>query len=303
MGNDGACWGKLVIEIKLFGATSVVCDGQRTVDLGGVKSRQILQVLALAHGTPVSKERLADSIWEGVLPRSYLATLESYVCVLRRQIGSRGRASVIMTTPRGYVLDPSRVRVDVDECRALLDSARGDLEHGVSLVEEALEIARDPFLASDPFAPWTAGERHVVTHELVEACVLASERSLAAGDGPLAVRLARRAADLAPLAEEAARALMRALQACDRRSESLQVFGALRTALSAELGVEPAGATCDLYLDVLGAAGPSAGGADATELRTLLTMLRRALDSTPGVRVPRGDSGLSFAAVQALAVA
>lgn len=292
-----------MIEIKLFGTTSVVRQAQRTVDLGGVKPRQILQVLALAHGTPVSKERLADLIWEGVLPRSYLATLESYVCVLRRQIGSRGRASVIMTTPRGYVLDPARVRVDLDECRSLLERARGDVEHAVPLVEEALRIARDPFLASDPFAPWTAGERHVVTRELVEACVLASERSIAAGAGPVAVRLARRAVDLAPVAEEAARVLMRALQMCDRHSESLQVFGALRVAMSEELGVEPAQATRDLYLDILGGAGLSASGADATELRTLLGMLRRALDSTPGVTVPRGDSGLSFAAVQALAVA
>ncbi len=294
-----------MLEIKLFGHTSVVVAGRESADLGGVKPRQILQILALAQGTPVSKERLADLLWQGDLPRSYLATLESYICVLRRQIGSRGRNSVITTTPRGYVLDAHRVQVDLATCRSLLEEARSDPARSPVLVEEALRLSRDPFLGSDPFAPWTEEERHVITCELVEACVHASEQALRAGDGPGAVRLARRGVELNALAEEASRQLMRALRRCDRRAEALQAYGELRAVMSDRIGVEPARSTRDLYLEILREESQPLvrGGPDPTELRTLLVLLRRALDSTPGVTVPRGDSALSFAAVQALAVA
>ena len=293
-----------MLEIKLFGTTSIVSEGRLSADLGGVKPRQILQILALA-GTPVSKERLADLLWEGDLPRSYLATLESYVCVLRRQIGSRGRTSVISTTPRGYVLDTTRVRVDLGTCRQLLVEARANPTRAVDLVEAALGLARDPLLASDPFAPWRADERRVITSELVEACVHASAQALSAGQGSAAVRLARRGVELDGLAEEAGRQLMQALRCCDRRAEALQVFGNLRAVMADQLGVEPARSTQELYLEILREQSDPArtSGPDSAELRILLVLLRRALDSTPGIIVPRGDSALSYAAVQALAVA
>ena len=294
-----------MLEITLFGTTSIAHEGRSSADLGGVKPRQILQILALAPGTPVSKERLADLLWEGDLPRSYLATLESYVCVLRRQVGSRGRSSVITTTPRGYVLDASRVRVDLWVCRQLLVEARVNPSHAVALVEEALLLARDPFLASDPFAPWRADERHVVTSELVEACVQASAQALSTGQLSAAVRLARRGVELDGLAEGAGRQLMQALRRCDRRAEALQAFADLRAVMADQLGVEPARSTRELYLEILReqSAASVDGGSDTAELRILLALLRRALDSTPGITVPRGDSALSYAAVQALAVA
>jgi DNA-binding SARP family transcriptional activator len=294
-----------MIEIKLFGTTSILSEGRLSADLGGVKPRQILQILALAAGTPVSKERLADLLWEGDLPRSYLATLESYVCVLRRQIGSRGRTSVISTTPRGYVLDASRVGVDLATCRQLLVEARTNPTLAVDLVEAALGLARDPLLASDPFAPWGADERRVITSELVEACVHASAHALSTGQHPAAVRLARRGVELDGLAEEAGRQLMQALRRCDRGAEALQVFGNLRAVMADQLGVEPARSTQELYLEILREQSDPAraSGPDSAELRILLVLLRRALDSTPGITVPRGDSALSYAAVQALAVA
>ena len=294
-----------MLEIKLFGTTSIVSEGRLSADLGGVKPRQILQILALAAGSPVSKERLADLLWEGDLPRSYLATLESYVCVLRRQIGSRGRGSVITTTPRGYVLDAGRVRVDLGTCRQLLVAARTRPTLAVDLVEAALELAREPLLASDPFTSWRADEGRVITSELVEACVHASVQALSTGQLPAAVRLARRGVELDRLAEEAGRQLMEALRRSDRPAEALQVFGNLRAVMADQLGVEPAGSTQQLYLEILREQSDlsSDGRPDANELRILLVLLRRALDSTPGITVPRGDSALSYAAVQALAVA
>jgi DNA-binding SARP family transcriptional activator len=297
-----------MFEVTMFGTTSVnTGNGRAAVGLGGVKPRQILEIMALANGAPVSKERLADLLWEGDPPKSYLATLESYICVLRRQLGSRGRTSVIMTTSKGYALDPAQVRVDLAWCRSLLESAMtaSDAASGIALTEQALEVSRQPLLASEPYADWAAREREHLVRELVEGCVRASAQSLTLGDGARAVRLARSAVQLDGFAEDAWRQMMRALVSTGRRGEALQAFNHLRTLMAGELGVEPAGATQELYLQVLrDESGPlRESGPDSGELRTLLALLRRALDSTPGITVPRGDSGLSFAAVQALAVA
>src|SRR4051794_29501900 len=83
-----------MMYVKLFGSPTVVTDhGSVSVtDLGGVKPRQILEILALSAGSPVPKDRLAELLWDGQPPKSYVATLEGYVCVLRRRLGQgRGR--------------------------------------------------------------------------------------------------------------------------------------------------------------------------------------------------------------------
>ena len=51
-----------MIEIQLFGPTTVSCGDIRftATDLGGSKPRQLLEMLALDVGVPVSQELLAE---------------------------------------------------------------------------------------------------------------------------------------------------------------------------------------------------------------------------------------------------
>ena len=55
-------------------------------ELGGPKPRQVLEILLLKLGTPVSKNHLIDVLWNGQPPAEALSTLESYVSVLRRHL-------------------------------------------------------------------------------------------------------------------------------------------------------------------------------------------------------------------------
>ena len=60
-----------MLEIRLFGATTAsTAQGTVGVDLGGVKPRQILEILAVSAGAPVPKDHLADLLWDGRPPRS-----------------------------------------------------------------------------------------------------------------------------------------------------------------------------------------------------------------------------------------
>jgi DNA-binding SARP family transcriptional activator len=278
-----------MLDIKLFGTTRATTSaGQVTgSELGGAKPRQILAILALAHG-PVSKDHLADVLWEGEPPPSYLGTLESYVCLLRRSLGeARGRRSVIGTVLHGYQLDKKAVRVDLTEFRTLLRAAQTarTSTDALEAVEKGLALVSGELLASEAYATWALRERETFRVELVSAASVGAAHALAMGDHDTTVRLARTAIGQDPLAEEAWRLLMRALCAAGRRSEALRAFFDLRGRLMAELGADPSAETADLYLEML-RSDPTTTSADGSrdahdEARMLVDLLRQAVSAMP----------------------
>ena len=184
-------------EISLFGGTAVTAGDTilRGAQLGGVKPRKLLEALALTPGQAVSKELLADRIWGEKPPRSYVATLESYVCVLRRSIGAPGgRASWLATTQGGYLLDADHVRVDlVDVRHALRCLSLNDTASGVRVTDAALVLDDRGLLADSAEEEWAAVVRRDFTAALVGACVLSAQRCLDENQPLVADRLAREA--------------------------------------------------------------------------------------------------------------
>jgi DNA-binding SARP family transcriptional activator len=294
-----------MLQIKLFGATSVTGPDGTVIpgDMVGVKPRQILEILALSAGRPVPKEHLADLIWEGAPPRSYLGTLESYVCVLRRSLGlSRGRESAIATARRGYVLDADTVEVDLLDFRRLVRSAEAhaaDPAAASELLQRALALADGELLADETYAAWAVAEREVVRREVVTAASLAAGHALALGAPDLAERSARRALELDVLAEQAWCLLMRALWAAGRPTEALRRFFELRDHLATELGTGPSAASQALYMEILRDVDVDRrdGARDTREeVRLLMLLLRQAMGSFPSAEEHGIDGALALAA-------
>lgn len=302
-----------MLDIRLFGET-IVTTPQGAVtsgSLGGAKPRQILEILALAAGTPVPKEYLADLLWDGHPPRSYLATLESYVCVLRKSLGlARGRDSALATTMRGYVLDPGAVRVDLTSFRADVRAARAAATPAAALerIEQALGRVTGELLAGDTYATWAAREREQFRPELVAAATYGATLALELGQHDAAVRMAGTAVGQDALAEAAWRLLMRALCAAGRTSEALRAYGELRDHVGTELGTEPSQESVDLYLQILrGDQGARTTTTTAQlpdgreEVRALMNLLRQAVASIPGMEEPRGYRALARVAADLVA--
>lgn len=293
-------------DIRLFGTTTV---HEATGDvvgsqLGGIKPRQILEVLALADGAPVTKDRLAQLLWGETVPASAVATLETYVCVLRRRMGAgSGAPSPITTTSAGYRLDLDAVTVDLHECRSLLAlAAVADDEEAMALTRQALRLCEQPLLASEMRADWADLAREEFHHEVAAACGRASRAALTLGETATAVQLASRATSLEPYDEALTRDLMRALSADGRRAGALRAFLELRRALVEELGVEPGPQTRALYVQLLtddATAGPQAVPS-RVELRGLVELLRETLSRMPGVDTGAVDRALAQVAGQAL---
>lgn len=300
-----------MLHIKLFGPTTVMTDGDTTPisDLGGVKPRQILEILAATPGAPVTKDKLAELLWDGTPPKSYVGTLESYVCVLRRRLGlGTGRASALATTSNGYLLDPAAVSVDLVEFRGYLARAAvAPPAEGLRLAQQGVAMLTGELLASEAYPEWACSERKVLQRVVVEACCTAAVNALAIHDYEAAICMSRLAISYDALAEDAWQHLMRALSASGRGSQAIRAYLDLRTAMVNDLGIEPGPVSRALYMDILceGISGqsPSAGGGDQANvnLNKHLRTLRQALEAITGVQLPTLEGPVAEMAVRVFA--
>jgi DNA-binding SARP family transcriptional activator len=253
--------GGAMFEIRMFGPVQVrtaagVLGGR---DFGGVKPRQILALLGL-NGA-LNKGELADRLWQGRPPTNYLATVESYVSVLRRRLdpGRPARRSIVTTRNGGYALDTERVRTDVDRFDELLAAAAGrPPEAALPSLLAAVEVADQPLLVEEE-PDWADEARERYRARLEHALVAAAEHALTVGDARTTQDLATRAVEVDPLSERAWYLRMAAYQALGSRIAALRAYDECRRVLADRLGVTPSPPTRELFLDLLRAEGGASG--------------------------------------------
>jgi DNA-binding SARP family transcriptional activator len=291
------------IRIVLCGRTTVTDELGRARLVAGVKPIRILEMLALQQGESLAKDVIADRLWDGKPPRSWVGTLESHISTLRRDIGCVGRSSALATTAQGYVLTDQGVTVDVVELRRLLQAAdrAGDRKRP-ALVAQALDLHQGALLAGNPYSMWAEQARAELETQLVESCTEAAQAAYRLGDNATARSLAQRAIDLDECAEGAWHVAIESLERLGRRGDALTAYGRLRTAMLDRIGIEPSAASRAVYARLL-AHDNDTQDTDRAELRGLLRLLRQRLEGWPGVVVPEQDSRLAEIAAGILAVA
>lgn len=294
-----------MISIKLFGRISVSSDGQACSGLSS-KQRQILGILALNPGRPVPRDQLADLLWEGSPPASYVGTMDSYVCVLRRVLGlAAGRSSALATTAAGFVLETGdNVEIDLNWFYRLARAADASTGRpALEWAEEAVALASGGLLSEVPYAAWAVRAREEFTRAAVDLSMRGAQRANGLGEFARASALARSAVERDPVCEGAWRQLMLAHWFSGNRGQALAAYAEFRSAMVDHLGEEPGQESHDLYMTILraGSEAPTLQGhSSLPQLRTLLMLLRQELELAPGVRPPALDSQLSEVAYQVL---
>jgi SARP family transcriptional regulator, regulator of embCAB operon len=291
-----------MIDISLLGHTTVhLCDQSGHADGAGVriwtKPRQILEILALDPGVPVTKDVLAVAMWGSHPPARSASTVESYVSVLRRHLRvPQGTSAALATTTNGYVLDPEQVRVDLDQVRSGLErSLRSTGETRMSEAERLVDVPVDRLLASEPFETWAVQARHDLGTLAHRAFMQAAHEANESRQPARAVRLARAALRQDEISEAACLELMTALYHTGQTSDALLAYDDLRRSLRVEVGVEPSGTIRELYLRIL---RDQPHTVNRREVRTLLQLVGRAVAGLPQVGngiepEPHGVSQLS----------
>jgi DNA-binding SARP family transcriptional activator/tetratricopeptide (TPR) repeat protein len=213
----------------------------RVVPVRAGRHRALLTSLALRPGEVVPVEELVEHVWGESPPERTRGAVQTYVMRLRQLLGD---ASLIRTTPLGYVLDVDPRAVDVS--LFLAHARRGDelVAAGEAVAARAefaaaVTLWRGPALSD---VPSESLHRDVVPG-LVERLLLVHEERLdvelaLGGHGELVPVLLGLTRDH-PLRERFWGQLMTALYRCSRQGEALEVFRRATRVLHEQLGVEP----------------------------------------------------------------
>ena len=125
-------------------------------------------------------------------------------------------------------------------------------------------------------------------------CNRAASAALTVSQPHVAVDLARRAVACDDMSETSWQLLIRSLSATGARSEALRAYLDLRRTLVDALGTEPSAASRSLYMDLLAEDDAESTPASSVhEVRTLLDLLRDALESFPEVDLSLNDRCLT----------
>ena len=221
--------------------------------LGGCKPRQILEILLLHIGTPVSKDRLIELLWGGCPPAEARPSLESYVSVLRRNLQPGfGKEGPLRTATGGYVIDRDLVDLDLDRFDSLFrDAQLAAPEAAYPLIRLALQLAAGPLLGDELLPAWAEEERAVHAARVAQALIFASETAATLGRMDQAIAWANQALVGEPLNERAWTALILGLEQAGRHAEGLQAYERCRRALDRDLGCTPGAGLRAAYLRLL----------------------------------------------------
>ncbi len=209
--------------------------------LGGVKARAVLAMLLLHPNEPVHAERLTLALWGDDVPASAVKTVQVYVSRLRKALGD---ADVLATTSAGYRLSVGPDELDADRFSRLVQEGRralagGRAEDASSVLREALALWRGPALADLAFEPFAQAQIARLEEQRLAALEDRIEADLAAGRHVGLASELRQLVREAPARERLAGQLMLALYRCGQQTGALAAFHTTRTALLAEIGVEP----------------------------------------------------------------
>ncbi|MEI8238559.1 MAG: winged helix-turn-helix domain-containing protein, partial [Actinomycetota bacterium] len=184
------------IEIRLFGPVEVVTPSGRlsSSDFPSRKAKQVLQVLALAAGRVVSKDRLIDLLWRRRMPRNPAATVELAVSLLRSALATVTDAALVVTAPGGYRLDTALVDIDTGRFDELLQlSAESPADGRMTMLAEAVRLADRPLFEDELGAEWVVNDRERFRVKSQSAALGLGRQALAVDDATLAFSMAERA--------------------------------------------------------------------------------------------------------------
>lgn len=290
------------VRVRVLGGLSV--EGVAERELGSRKARTLLKVLALARGTAVPVDRLADILWGDELPARPADQIGVLVSRLRGVLG----ADRLVRTDSGYAMDVDWL--DADElatrtAEAADALAAGRLGAARAAAHAALALARGPVLPEEE-GEWVEIERSVCVALVGSARRVTAEAAAQGGDHLTAVTAAEDALAHDPYDEAALRVLMRAHVAARRPASALAAYVRVRDRLVEDLGVSPTAETEALHDAIVveeerspsvDSIAGSLPGRDA-ELKELEAALdRAAAGSTPAVIAVVGEAGIGKTAL------
>jgi DNA-binding SARP family transcriptional activator len=242
------------LRIQLCGRVAIARGAQRLEDgLPGRQGRRCFVYLAAQRARPVTRDELAEALWDAPPPAAD-AALSALASKLRRLLGpdalpSRGDLQLVLPADTWIDLEAAREAIH----RAEAAVAGAAWTRAWSGAQVALHTARRELLPGDE-GDWIDELRRELDGIHVRALEAYGEAALGLGGAELAAaeRAGRELVRRAPFREAGHRLLMRALVARGNPAEALAAYERLRVLLRDELGTGPSPSTQELHTAILG---------------------------------------------------
>ena len=237
---------EVILEIRLFGALTILRGEGEPVPLYGRKDRALLAYLAAHSGMARARDHLAALFWPNASHDSGRASLRQSLSMIRKALGpvagkliSAERDTVLLGGP-GLVTDIAALEAigrSPDRCHRAILATDGGFLAGMTDVSTA-------------FDSWRATEERRLT--ALACSVMSAQADLAETERRFsdAADLLLRALAAEPLAEDLHRKLMRVQASQGRSDAALRQYRNLELTLEAELGVRPEKETAELARDI-----------------------------------------------------
>jgi two-component SAPR family response regulator len=252
------------LTIRAFGRTQVT-SGQQSLNGDWLSQRagQILKYMLCVRHRIAMAEEIAEAIWPDS-GREALSNTRHVMHRLRDRLEPDRRphteSSFVRSAAGGYVLDLTRVRIDVDAFERAVEegtSAFDRLEHveATRQLEAAVALYTGDFLADEPYAEWAFEERSRLSGLAEYALRLLIVMAFGRDDPSGALKHLERLAALEPLDSAVHRELIATLISLGRRSEAKRRYMVFAKRMRREFGEDP---EFDLVSSARG--GPSVAG-------------------------------------------
>ncbi|TLS47362.1 AfsR/SARP family transcriptional regulator [Streptomyces montanus] len=236
------------MRFSLLGPFEIVTDDGFSHEPGPPKAAQTLALFATQPGSVVGSDTLIRELWQRDPPRSALATAQTYVHHVRRQLRALPadglERPVLTTQASGYVLRIDERAIDVSGMESLVRQAdaelrQGRVERAGGLLKQALTMRRGPLVSNLKVGPVLAGLRMRLEELYLQAQEMNVEVMIRSGRHRAAVVELRALVHQHPLHESFHGRLITALFHCGRRTEALTAYRTLKRTLMDELGLDP----------------------------------------------------------------
>ena len=218
----------MTLAISVLGGLDIRCDGHRATPKIPKRAASLLAYLALQHGRPVSRERLADLFWPDHFEQAR-HSLRNSLWELHKIIG---RPVVVASFTECRLDDYTLDAIELEEAVANQQPIR------------VAELYRGPLLMgihidSEPWEEWLTVERERLQTLTINALHDRADGLLLEGDITGAIDLAERALRIDPTHEPAHRQIILAHSLCGRHSAAKKAYQRCSDLLKRDLGIQP----------------------------------------------------------------
>lgn len=247
-----------------FGRFEVSRNGQPILLCPNRKGQALLRYLVAHTEHRASIDVLMTVLWaedaiETVRHKLQVA-ISALRCSLNRGYENNQGGGYILCRNQVYLLNPAiPIQSDVDEFLAFYQvgrQARGSAM--AAQYEKACHLYTGPFLTEDLYANWSFMRREQLSQVYLAMCNSLAEYYLEMGCYEDTIKWARAILKENLYDEAAHRYLIRAYALSHRRDEAIRQYKRCQSVLSAELGVQPAPETMNLFYAILSSEYPPA---------------------------------------------